>query len=75
MVLEASHFLSAIDLPQAHRLIIAAGEHVSAIGQEGHGADAVGVPFKLAQLLARLDVPQSHGMVDARGDDRSAIWR
>src|SRR5262249_18390059 len=65
--------LAGFDAPEAHGIVITAGEGAAAVGRKCHAVDFPGMALKTAQLLAGLQVPQAHRAVVARRQGAAAI--
>src|SRR5207245_5091434 len=68
-------FLSALDLPLAHRMIDAAagGNGALAVAQEGNALDHVAVPLPALAFLAGLRVPNDQGAALAPRQNGAAV--
>src|SRR5438270_354598 len=62
------------DVPEADRVIVAAGESTPAIGGEGHGKDFIGMTLETTQRTASGYVPEPDRLIRTAGKGAAAIW-
>ena len=67
MTLQSVEALTTADLPQAHRLIIAAASKGLPIRAKGHGPNPAGMALQDAKAHAAADFPQAYPLIPPAG--------
>src|SRR5262249_51634977 len=75
VVVVAGDLLAGLEVPDADRLLVAAGDRLFAVGSEGDAGDVIAVRGHLFQLLAGRGVPEAEGVVPAAAEDALAVLR
>src|SRR5260370_35945 len=73
MTLKGTEALSAGELPQSQRIVVAAREDGAAVWTQRNGVYPVRVPLEGTQAVASGDVPQPHRPVMAPGEGEATI--
>src|SRR5262245_50456293 len=73
--LVAAQFLTALHVPQAHRLVPAPGEEALPVVREGYDSHPTPMPLEAPLLFAGLQVPEPNNLVVADRDNTLAIRR
>jgi hypothetical protein len=72
---EGTEFPPGLDIPEAQRLIVAAGEQRRPSGEKATLDHSALMPGKDAQFLPGLGLPEAQRLVAAAGEQASAVGR